>query len=350
MRRSSTEGSAALATLALYEARVLPRARRELASWRRVALGIPDPVLRETALAALTEKAANVEAVAVFATLAPPAPRPAVIHAVVALQAAIDYLDSLGEQPGEDALLDGFQLHRALGTSFAAGERGDWYSHHPRSEDGGYLDGLLAACRAAFGTLPSADAVGPLAHAAALRCGEGQSRTHAAVAAPEQLRSWAEGLAAPGFTWWETAAGASSSVAAHALIALAATPGRGPKEAALVDVAYFPPVGALTVLLDDLVDRGADRAAGEHSYLDYYSGSTEAAERLEAIAAKARESHRHLPQAGHHAAILAGVLSFYLADPGSATPYAAPIRARLLAAAGPVVRALTSILRLRRDD
>ncbi len=350
MRRWGREVGAVLATLAVYEARVLPRARRELASWRAVAEAIPDPVLRETAVAALTDKASNVEAVAVFATLAPAARRPAVVRAIVALQAAIDYLDSLGERPGDDAMRDGLLLHGSLGTVFAAGERADWYAHHPRDADGGYLERLLAASRTAFASLPSAPALGPLAHAAALRCGEGQSYTHAAAEAPQALSAWAAERAVPGFAWWETAAGASSSVAPHALIALAAQPGVDRREAALVDVAYFPPVGALTVLLDDLVDREADRAAGEHSYLDYYSGPEEAAERLAAITVAARDAERRLPRAERHAAILAGVLSHYLAAPGSSTPYAAPIRDRLLAAGGPAVRLLTSILRLRRDD
>lgn len=350
MRRWDREVGAVLATLAVYEARVLPRARRELASWRGLAEAIPDPVLRATALAALSDKAANVEAVAVFATLAPPARRPAAVRAIVALQAAIDYLDSLGEQPGADALGDGLLLHGSLGTVFAAGESADWYAHHPRGEDGGYLERLLAASRIAFASLPSGPALGPLAHAAALRCGEGQSHTHAAVRSPQALRAWAAERAVPGFAWWETAAGACSSVAAHALIALAANPGVDPRQAALVDVAYFPPVGALTVLLDDLVDREADRAAGEHSYLDYYSGPEEAAERLAAITVAARDSERCLPQADRHAAILAGVLSHYLAAPAADSAYAAPIRARLLAAGGPAVRLLTSILRLRRDD
>lgn len=54
------------------------------------------------------------------------------------------------------------------------------------------------------------------------------------------------------------AAGASSSVAAQALIAAAADAKTTPEEVGLVDAAYFPPIGALTVLLDDLVDRDED--------------------------------------------------------------------------------------------
>ncbi len=32
-----------------------------------------------------------------------------------------------------------------------------------------------------------------------------------------------------------------------------------------------PPIGALTVLLDDLIDRDDDLEAGEHNYLSYFA-------------------------------------------------------------------------------
>ncbi len=350
MRRPAREAAAVLATLAVYEGTVMPRVRHELAAWRAVGAAIPDPVLRAAAVSALTEKAANVEAVAVFATLAPRRGRAAVVRAIVALQAAIDYLDVLGEQPGADPLADGLRLHSALATAFGAGAaREDWYSLHPQKDDGGYLDELLRACRESFGALPAAPALAAPARDAALRCGAGQSHTHAAATAGAAgLREWAEALPAPpGYRWWETAAGACSSVAAHALIALAATPGADAAEAELAASAYFPPVGALTVLLDDLVDREADRRAGEHSYLDHYGSDEETGDRLAWIQAEAKTAIAPLPHVARHAAILAGVLAFYLGSAAARVPAAAPARTRLLAAAGPVVRCLTFLLRLR---
>jgi tetraprenyl-beta-curcumene synthase len=345
-----------LVALGRYEGSIRPRVRRELAGWRHHAGQVPDPALRAAALGALTEKAANVEAVAVFATLAPRRGRAAVVRAIVALQAAIDYLDLLGEQPGPDPLADGLRLHAALGTGFSAGAgtdeshgEQDWYSLHPHGDDGGYLDALLRACRESFAALPSSASLGAPARAAALRCGTGQSHTHAAAAAgPEELRAWAEKLPAPpGYRWWELAAGACSSVAAHALIALAAEPGASIAEAGATEAAYFPATGALTVLLDDLIDREADARAGEHSYLDYYASAEEAGKRLAWIHARADEAIAPLPRAARHRAILTGVLAFYLSSPAAGTPLAEPTRMRLLAAAGPAVGALASLLRLR---
>jgi tetraprenyl-beta-curcumene synthase len=345
------EGAAVATSFVRYRGAILPRVHRELAGWRRAAKAIPDPVLREQAVTALDEKADNVEATAVFASLAPRRTRPTVIRASTALQVAVDYLDTLGEQPGPDPLRDGLLLHGALAAALEPGAASrDWYAHHPQREDGGYLDRLVTACREAATSLPAAAAILPLARRAIVRCGEGQSRTHAtAEGSARELQRWASELSAPaGFEWWEVAAGASSSVAAHALLALAADPEATPGQGELVDAAYFPSIGALTVLLDDLVDREADEAAGEHSYLRHFSSDAEAAARLETIAGLADRSVSPLPRSGRHRAILSGVLALYLSSPGAAAPGARAIRDRLLASSGPTVRALAGVLRRKR--
>jgi tetraprenyl-beta-curcumene synthase len=348
---AAKEGIETLATLRTYRVAVLPAVREELADWRRVAAEIPDPALRQAATTALTAKAANVEATAVLATLAPPEFRPTAMRASAALQIAIDYLDVLGEKDVPDPLQDGLCLHRALGAALTPGAGPEsWYLHHPRGEDGGYLNRLVASCQQSACELPSQSALLPAARRAAERCGEGQSYTHAAAHdAASALEAWASSLAAPSeFRWWEVAAGASSSVAAHALLALAADPAAASDEAEAVDAAYFPAIGALTVILDDLIDRDEDLAGGEHSYLGYYAGPGEAAERLRLIAEAARERTGRLRNAGRHRAILAGVLAYYLASPQAGAALPRPARRRLARSAGPAARPLTAVLRLSR--
>lgn len=280
--RAAKEIWAALAALVAYVITVLPRVRRELRRWRRLAEAIPDLDRRRRALAALDEKESNVEAVAVFASLTPLRRRRTVLRAIVPLQLAIDYRDVL-EEASEDGEPDGFL------TALDCG----WAREVER----------LAGC----------GAVAPILRAAVARCAEGQRRTHAAAGGDRDgLQRWAEGLPAPdGYRWWELAAGASSSVAAHALIALAADPEASAETAARIDAAYFPPIGALTVLLDDFVDRKADREAGEHSYLAYYEGEEEITERLGIIARRAADQLEEHPWATRHQAILAGVAAFY---------------------------------------
>lgn len=308
-----------MSALGLYRARVVPLVRRELGGWRVVAEEIPDPRLREQALSALDEKALNVEATAVFAILAPRSTRAAAIRAIVALQVAIDYLDTLGEQ------------------------------RSPGSPD--YLERLFTSYRDSAGTLPSHASVAAALDRAIARCGEGQAHTHAAEHGDrEALEAWASDLAvgAPAYRWWEVAAGASSSVAAHALIAAAADPRTTAAEAELIDAAYFPSIGALTVLLDDLIDRDEDAAAGAHNYLTYYPSGEEAADRLDAIARAARAAIAALRQPHRHAAILAGVVGFYLGAPEAETPYARPTRERLPHLIGPAVRPIIAFMRHRR--
>jgi len=339
--------------LAVYRGSVLPGVRTELRRWRAAAAAIPGPVLREKALSSLREKGSNVEATAVFAILAPRRSRPGALRAMTALQVAVDYLDTLGEQPVAEPLANGLALHRALVDALSPGEPcADWYRLHPQSDDGGYLLGLVSACREAVAGLPGGEAALPLARRAAERCGEGQSHTHAAeLGAPGALEAWASDLRGPpGYAWWELAAGASSSVAAHALIAAAADARSTAAEAALVDAAYFPPIGALTVLLDDLVDLEADRARGAHNYMRLYLDDDVAAERLALIAGRARAALAPLPKRhrGRHAAILAGVAGYYLSAPGADSAFARPIRERMLAALGPAVRPVLALRRLER--
>jgi tetraprenyl-beta-curcumene synthase len=338
--------------LITYERQIVPLVRRELERWQASAAKIPDSTLRAAALSALREKGSNVEATAVFAILAPRARRAQALRAMTSLQAAIDFLDSVSEQRVDDPLADGLALHEAVvdAVSPDATKTAEWYRLHPDREDGGYLAALVAACRDEVATLPATEFVLPALRRAARRCGEGQSHSHAATErGVRDLEAWATGLeAAPGYLWWELAAGASSSVAAHALIAAAADPRTTADDATLIDAAYFPPVGALTVLLDDLIDREDDRRAGEHNYLSYFADEAEAANRVGLLADRARAAIAQLRQARRHRAILAGVAGFYLSAPAAGSGYARPIRGRLLESLDPTARLIMVAMRLRR--
>lgn len=299
------EMAAAVSALFAYATAVLPRVRRELRKWG------PLP----------PEKVKNAEAVAVFATLSPRSQRVRALRAILALQVAIDLRDVQEDSDGPLA-----------------------------PDDEALLERLEATWRREVAALPAHEVVEPLLARAVARCEEGQRRTHAAAAGDvEPLRAWAFELGAgPEYGWWEVAAGASSSVAAHALIAAAADPGTTAADAAAIDAAYNPPIGALTVLLDDLVDLEQDREAGEHNYVGYYAGSGEAAERLAWITDRSRQLIEPLPRAEGHGAILAGVAAYYLSDRKAQTPFARPIRERMLETLGPRTKVLSAFMRLRQ--
>jgi len=193
-----------------------------------------------------------------------------------------------------------------------------------------------------------------MAQRAARRCAEGQSYTHAAVGSAngaQELEAWATSLDEHGdYFWWELAAGASSSVALHALIAAAARSETDVEEAERIDAAYFPPIGALTVLLDDLVDREDDIASGEHNYLDYYPNNEIAAERFALLARMSQSALMDLRRSRQHTAILMGVGGFYLSTPAAKGKFAAPIRARMLEALGSAVYPILAAMRFLRRD
>jgi tetraprenyl-beta-curcumene synthase len=339
-----------VSALVAYERRILPLVHYELTRWEAFAVAIPDPVLRAAALSGLRGKRRNAEATAVFAILAPRAHRARALRAMTSLQIAIDYLDSLGEAPVNDPLADGLALHRAIDDAVSPdAPTGDWYRHHPQREDGGYLAALVAACRAETARLPARGVVMPALRRAARRCGEGQSHTHAAVrTGVGGLEAWArEQPAAPGYLWWEIAAGASSSVAVHALLAAAADRRTTADQSELIDALYFPPIGALTVLLDDLIDRDDDIGTGQHSYLDYCTGEQQAADRIGLLAERARAATMGLQGGRRHRAILAGVAGFYLSAPAMGSGYARPIRERLLQSHDWTVRPIMLAMRLR---
>lgn len=344
-----------VAALATYQRAVLPQVRGELRRWERWTVKIPDLVLRDAALSTLKEKSSNVEATAVFAILTPRSQRSSALRAMTALQTTIDYLDTLGEQLSDEPLEDGMALHEAIVDAITPGApHSDWYRLHPQTEDGGYLAALVATCQREVATLPSTDTVLVTAQHAARRCAEGQSYTHAAVESErgsQELKAWAAALDEPGeYFWWELAAGASSSVALHALIAAAANQETDTAEAERVDAAYFPLIGALTVLLDDLIDREKDIATGEHNYLDYYPNNEVAAERFALLARRSRRAVASLRFGQQHIAILMGVGGFYLSTPAAKSTFAGPIRARMIEALGSAVYPILAAMRFLRRD
>jgi tetraprenyl-beta-curcumene synthase len=387
-----------------YWLTVFPRVCLHIARWQRQARRIPDPVLRQLALAALAEKRGNIEGAAAFAAFAPRARRGQVTRATSAFQAAYNLLDMLGEQPSADPVRDGERLHNALlfalgwpsaratgrerldgrgsearaqvlvaeahtpgaglGESDARAQEPvieaqdpdpgvnelDWYEYHPQREDGGYLDRLLAECRNAFAGLPSYTAAAPAARTAAERIVAFQSLNlsesqgdHAA------LEQWAHAAtpAGAGLQWWETAAAAGSSLGVHALIAAAAETELDAREARLLEQAYFPWIGGLHSLLDNLIDKREDEAAGHRSLVEYY-GPERAAQRMRWMAEQATRVADELPQSRRHTVILAAMIGNYLSTPEAHSSQLEAVSQAVLATTGALARPTLLVFELRR--
>jgi tetraprenyl-beta-curcumene synthase len=340
--------------VARYLLRVLPVVHSELGYWRARVADIPDPILRGHAWASLL-KQGNIEGAALFATLAPPAQRPATVRALVAYQSAYNYLDTLSEQPSGDPVNNADQLDQALLVALGRGGFGsphvDYYQHNPQRSDGGYLRELVDSCRNALAGLPSFAAVAPRARAAAGRIVDFQalnlSNPHRGH---DPLQSWAVEATPPGsaVAWWETAASAGSSLAVHALIAAAADPRLHPEDALRIEGVYWPWIGALHSLLDSLVDHREDAELGQRSLLGYYPTPANAAIGLSSLAMRAQGALECLPNRHEHQVIMTAMCSYYLSAPECYTARAQTIAHALTGILGTPLSVALVMFRARR--
>jgi tetraprenyl-beta-curcumene synthase len=325
---------------------VFPRVCSERRRRRARALEIPDPLLRRTALESQC-KWGNVEGAAAFAVFVPRRQRGAAARAMMCLQAAYNYLDMLGEQPSAEPAANGRRLHQALLVALdpsATASHVDYYAHGPQREDGGYLREIVDSCRAALAELPSYAAVAPAALRAAERIVEFQScNTGERQGDLQALERWARTATPPGsdLRWWEVAAAGGSSLCVYALIALAADPELDPRTVSAVADAYFPWIGALHSLLDNLVDATEDRATGQHSLIGAYASPEEAAARMRRLAERSLRAAAALPGGRGHTLLLAAMASFYLCTPEASMSEALPVtRAVLDTLDGPAAMAM----------
>jgi tetraprenyl-beta-curcumene synthase len=334
---------------------VFPAARSAQRRLLAHAVAIPDPVLREDALASHHDKRANSEGLAALAVLAPADRRAELARSLVAYQLMLDYLDGVSERPCADPFANGMRLHRAFEVALdPAALHADYYAEAACGYDGGYLKELIESCRRPLRGLPSYEAVrAPLLRQARL-CRESQALNHALRFDPveEQLDCWAAQTAVeagldPGFAWWEVvAAAAASSLCIGALLALAARPAVSETDALRVESAYFPWASGLNALLDSLIDLDEDPDGASH--LRRYPSYQHAAARLEAITLRARQSVSELPDGPLHEAILAAMGALYLTHEEAWRPDRAPISLAVYHALGSLARPSLALHLLRR--
>jgi len=338
-----------------YWLTVFPRASRGISHWQRRAAQIPDPTLRRLGIDSLRERS-NIEGAAAFATFAPRAHRAAVVHALVAFQAAYNYADLLSEQPHTNAIANGHRLHEALpaaleATSDPRTPQPDYYALHPQRDDGGYLRELVATTRAAISTLPSFPAVAGSARTAAERIVVFQSLNVGTEQGDHvALAEWARERTPAGteLQWWEVAAAAGSSLGVHVLIAAAAEGRLQGEEVIALDCAYFPWIGALHSLLDNLVDREEDVRTDQPSLVSHYASPAQAADRMRMLAAESVSRARSLPRGRRHLLILAAMAGNYLSNPEAGTPDLSDVAHSVLETIGDLAKPTLFVFRLRR--
>jgi tetraprenyl-beta-curcumene synthase len=333
-----------------YWLTVFPRVNRGMRHWQDRAGQIPDPALRRIALDSL-RKRGNIEGAAAFAAFAPRPHRAAVVRALVAFQAAYNYADMLSEQPHVQAIANGRRLHEALLVALDPdAPQLDYYAHHPQHDDDGYLQEMVDTCRAALSTLPSYAAVAQSARIAAERIVTFQSlNVGKAQGDHVALSRWAREETPSGadLEWWETAAAAGSSLGVHVLIAAAADAELQQTEIAAIDDAYFPWIGALHSLLDNIVDIQEDAITDQRSLVSYYASPAQAAARLQVLAVKAVSCARALPHGARHAIILAAMAGNYLSAPEANAPDVKAVSQSVREAIGDLATPTLLVFKLR---
>lgn len=310
-----------------YWTTVFPLVCWERRRARRRARLIADPALGRIALDAL-HKWGNIEGACAYAAFVPVRRRRAVVTALAALQQAYNYLDMLAEHTDGEGSENARALHRALVAAVdPTVEHTDYYALHRASEDGGYLCEMIDRCRAALGQLPAYRLVVDRVRAASERIVEFQSAS--AGNDPDDLRRLADWSRANDPTggalhWWEVAAAAGSSLCVYALIAAAGQERCESEQLTAIEAAYFPWIGALHSLLDNLVDVAEDAATGQRSLVGYYASTLEAQARMRMLTERARHAADGLAGASH-SLVLGAMASFYLSAPEASLPAARPV-------------------------
>jgi tetraprenyl-beta-curcumene synthase len=334
-----------------YWVRVFPISRREIRGLRRQACRIPNPLLRQWALASHSGKWGHIEGASAFAAFAPVRQRATLVRVITALQAVYDYADILMEQPSEQPLENARALHSSLLHALWPETREiDYYAHNTQRDDGGYLASLVGSCRIAVEQLPSFRVVerGVIRHAE--RIIEYQSYLNLRPESGyDTFKRWASNEETPvnaELRWWEAGAAGGSPLALYALLAGAAKRSTTATDAITVEAIYWPWAGALHTLLDSLIDHQEDARTHQHSLVAHYSTSSETAQRMRKLA---REAMLRAASAGHeHHLILGGMIAFYLSDQRAHTAPTQPASDAILKELGSIARPTIGVLRARR--
>jgi tetraprenyl-beta-curcumene synthase len=295
------------AVIVRYLTTVRPYARREIARWRRCAHAIPDPELRREVLRPY-DSDLSVEGAAIFAVLQPARARE-LVPLLIAYVLLWSYVDVVTERE-QDAQAQAFG---ALAGVLSPG----WVlAAHRDDVHGGqrYFRGLVQECQAGCERLPSWEVVAPAARRIAAYGAVVQAANHGPDA-DARLRAWARRLGVETVSWQTLAAGASSPLAIHALMALAADPRATAATAAATTTAYFPTVSALSVLADHLIDAHEDVVSGSLSYVDRYPSRAAFTDEVLGLASLARESLPQLPHGELHVVTFAAMIAMFFSDP-----------------------------------
>jgi tetraprenyl-beta-curcumene synthase len=213
------------------------------------------------------------------------------------------------------------------------------------------VQALVDACRESCMALPAYGSVCARALRAAAVCSvQGLNHDPDPVRRDGTLESWARSTfpGSAGVSWWELTAAASSTLAIHALLALAAEPELARSDAEEVGAAYMPWICAASTMLDSYVDQAEDANYDRHSYLAKYPSAEIALQRTRDLVRRSLHEARGLRNGARHAMIAAGMVAMYLSSDGARAPGNWRTTRSLVRAGGRLTMLLLPVLLLWR--
>jgi tetraprenyl-beta-curcumene synthase len=277
---------------------------------------IPDEALRREALASVDGKAYHVAGACILATFLEPQSARKYIAVVAPLESIYDYLDNLCDRHPNVSIEAYPVLHQAIADALdPSSAPRDYYKLGPSGDDGGYLLWLVTRTQQALGSIAGYEALQDSFRISAELYAEMQTYKHYPANQREPaLKAWYEregqGL---DLEWHEFACAAGSQFQVYApLYELAA--GR-PQAIGAAYQAHFPAVAALHVLLDSFIDQAEDREHEELSFAAVYESPERLAERVAALAGRAKRGFDALPEPARHRFVLRIMALFYLTHP-----------------------------------
>lgn len=336
-----------------YLMQVHPAFRREFDEWQTRAIAIPDPLLRDAALATQVLKAGHSEGAAAFAVLVPQAQRDQHVKMLVAFELLADYLDTISEFPAEDDLANNLLLHRSMSAALGLEpELDDYYRLHPCDDDGGYMRAHISICRELATKLPSYGAIEGALRRLVTCYAESQTLHHTGGRLEDARRFEQTSLEIDRHQelhWRETVVAGSSTLAMLALLSAAVKPGLTPESVDAIVSLYYPMASALHIMLDSVIDLQKDRATGDINQVDNYESWQEASQRLAFLASRSRVLARQTPDDSLHEVILAGMAGYYLSHPEAWEETTARTSRDILDELGPMATWAVRVHRVKRD-
>ncbi|MDP4181840.1 MAG: tetraprenyl-beta-curcumene synthase family protein [Bacillota bacterium] len=304
--------------IAKFVYRVFPEVNKEISKITEKCISSKDKTLTKLALSSLENKKFHAQGGSIYA-LYPKAPVYDTVKFIVSLQTISDYLDNLCDSAGIYDETAFRQLHLAMLDAVSPDSAlNDYYKFYPFKEDNGYLNSLVLQCKRRIRKLPSYSLIKDYIIEYVKLYSDLQSLKHLKRDDREKrLVDWSQKYLQGynGISWWEFAAAAGSTLGIFILFASAWDPDLTEVDVHNIDLAYFPWICGLHILLDYYIDYMEDIRTDELNFTGYYNNLKECEERLTFFINQSYTNSANLRYPEFHLTVIKGLLAMYLSDP-----------------------------------